>query len=278
MCFPGDMESEDERDISDVRMGRALARHRDFSRLTQEQLAKKLSISKGYVSLLEQGKRTITEVLIQKFDENLKAEGRLVRLYRELYAPDQVDWLGELAKHQKASELIKEYQRLHVPGNLQTSGYATAIISSGAPWFSPEEVEERVKMRMERGKQLLALATPYYHVVLDDAVVRRPLAPPEVMAEQCAFLLEMHEKGRVMLQIYEWGQYPHPGVDGTFALIAAPAAPEVLHVESVLRGQTSDDPSTVRRYGMLFSRLQAAARTPDASADLLRNLIKEYSA
>jgi hypothetical protein len=29
---------------------------------------------------------------------------------------------------------------------------------------------------------------------------------------------------------------------------------------------------------MLFSRLQAAARTPDASADLLRNLIKEYSA
>lgn len=259
-------------------MGRALARQRKAIRMTQEALGNRVGVSKGLISHFEQGKRTIAESLAGEMDDALRAEGRLRRLHRELFAPDQVDWLGELARHQQQAEVIREYQRLHVPGNIQTPGYAKAVISSGAPWFSPEEVDERVKTRMDRARGLLALHTPHYHVVLDDAVVRRPLASPEVMAEQCEHLLELHEKGRVVLQVYKWGQYPHPGVDGSFALIAAPAAPEVLHVESILRGQTSDDPSTVRRYGMLFSRLQAAARTPDASADLLRTMIKEYSA
>ncbi|MDT0328482.1 helix-turn-helix domain-containing protein [Nocardiopsis lambiniae] len=271
-------DEKDERDRRDVRMGRALASQRTKMRMTQQGLAAKVRVSKGLISHFEQGKRRISPGLIGEIDVTLRAERRLTRLYQELYAPDQVDWLGQLAQHQREAELIKEYQRLHVPGNLQTPGYASGVIASGAPWFSPGEVEERVETRMSRAKDLLALQTPHYHVVLDDAVVRRLLVPPKVMAEQCTHLLEMAESGRVMLQVYEWGQYPHPGVDGSFALIAAPEAPEVLHVESVLRGQTSDDPSTVRRYGMLFSRLQAAARTPEASAGLLRNLIKEYSA
>ncbi|MFD3684451.1 Scr1 family TA system antitoxin-like transcriptional regulator [Nocardiopsis sp. NPDC058631] len=266
-----------EKDISDVRMGRALSRYRKGTGLTQEQLARRLKISKGLVSLFELGKRKVSAPLIAELDKHLRAEGRLIRVHKDLYAPDEVDWLGQLAQHQMEAELIREYQRLHVPGNLQSPSYAAAIISSGAPWFPPDEVDERVGTRRERAQRLLECPTPHYHVVLDDAAVRRPLAKPEVMREQCATLLEKLESGRVLLQMYEWGQYPHPGVDGSFALIAAPAAPEVLHVESVLRGQTSDDPSTVRRYGMLFSRLQAAARTPAASADLLRRLIEEYT-
>lgn len=258
-------------------MGRALARHRVAMRMTQEAVGKRVGVSKGLISHFEQGKRHVAESLAGELDDVLKAEGRLRRLHRELFAPDQVDWLGELARHQQEAEIIREYQRLHVPGNLQTKDYAAAVIGSGAPWFSPPEVVERAQARMERASQLLELQTPHYHVVLDDAVIRRPLAPPQVMADQCAHLLHLMGTGRVLLQVYKWGQYPHPGVDGSFALIAAPAAPEVLHVESILRGQTSDDPSIVRRYGMLYSRLQAAARTPEASADLLHDLIKEYS-
>ena len=258
-------------------MGRALSRYRKATRLTQDQLARKMKISKSLVSLFELGKRTVSAPLIAEFDKHLRAEGRLIRVHRDLYAPDEVDWLGQLAQYQMEAELIREYQRLHVPGNLQSPSYAAAIISSGAPWFPPDEVEERVSTRRQRAERLLELSTPHYHVVLDDAAVRRPLAAPAVMRDQCAALLDLIESDRVLLQLYEWGQYPHPGVDGSFALIAAPAAPEVLHVESVLRGQTSDDPSTVRRYGMLFSRLQAAARTPADSADLLRQLIEEYT-
>lgn len=272
------MEEDDKRDPRNVRMGRALARRRVAVRQTQERVGKHIGVSKGLISHFEQGKRHIAESLVDKLDKYLKAEGSLKRLHRELFAPEEVDWLGELARHQQEAEIIREYQRLHVPGNLQTKNYAAAIIASGAPWLTGSEVGENAETRIKRAEQLLDLQTPYYHVVLDDAVVRRPLAPPEVMAEQCAHLLELHEQGRVLLQIYKWGQYPHPGVDGSFALIAAPAAPEVLHVESILRGQTSDDPSRVRRYGMIFSRLQAVARSPEASADLLCDLIKEYSA
>jgi transcriptional regulator with XRE-family HTH domain len=271
------MEEHDERDISDVRMGRALAKARTDKGLTQAAIAVKLGCSKGLISHFEQGKRRITVPLVQEADRVLGAGGRLARLHRELYTPEEVDWLGQLAKHQQQAEVIREYHRIHVPGNLQTHGYATAVISSGAPWFSAEEVKLRASTRLTRAKRLLDGAMPHYHVVLDDAVIRRPVAAPEVMREQCAHLLDLQESGRVLLQLYEWGQYPHPGVDGPFSLIAAPASPEVLHVESVLRGQTSDDPATVRRYGMLFSRLQAAARTPAASADLLRKLIKEYA-
>lgn len=117
--------------------------------------------------------------------------------------------------------------------------------------------------------------TPHCHVVLDDAVVFRSVASPEIMAAQFEKLVKLMDSGRVMLQVYAWGQLPQLGLGGPFSLLSSANAPDVLYAESLYLGQTTDDPGRVRQYGMLFSELQARARSPGMTMDLLRKKVEE---
>ncbi|VEI88498.1 Uncharacterised protein [Nocardiopsis dassonvillei] len=79
-----------------------------------------------------------------------------------------------------------------------------------------------------------------------------------------------------MVQLHGWDQYPHAGLDGPFSLLTSSAAPELVHVESVYRGQNTDDLRDVHRFGMLFSRLQATARSPLESVKFLKEMRERY--
>jgi hypothetical protein len=213
---------------------------------------------------------------VEKADSALEADGRLVRLRIELYEPQQLDWLDKLHKLQEGAELIREYHNTLVPGLLQTPEYAAAVIAASAPWWSSDEVANRVQVRMSRSQKILQNPDVHYQVVLDDMVIKRPVGSSTVMVGQCKKLLALADEGRLVLQFHPWNQWPHPGLAGPLSLISSAAAPDVLHVESIYLGQTADDPAAVRRYGMLFSRLQVNARSQTETARFLRELIKEH--
>ncbi|NKY96702.1 helix-turn-helix domain-containing protein [Nocardiopsis alborubida] len=271
------MEEIDDRNVSDVRFGQALTRARKRSGKTQTALAGHLTCSKGHVSHIENGRRQLNEAEVEGVDNFLKAGGRLVRLYSELYEPEHVDWLGQLHELQAEAAVIREYHNSLFPGVLQAEPYSEAVFHAGAPWMSEAEVRERIRTRIERSKDVLRVDGPQYHVVLDDVVVRRPIGPNAVMRAQIDAVVKLAESGRIMLQMHEWGQFPHAGLDGPFSLLASPSAPELVHVESIYRGQTTDVPTEVRQFGVLFSTLQANARTPNASVAFLKEMSKEYA-
>ena len=270
------MGLDGERDVSDIRFGQALARLRKRAGKTQTALARFLECSKGHISHIECGYRRLAEVSVAGVDRELRAGGRLVHLYGELYAPQALDWLDKLHHLQAEAEIIREYHNSLVPGLLQRSRYAAAVIASGGPWLTRQEVEERAKTRMGRSNAILKSSLPYLNVVLDDMVVKRPVADPQVMWEQCHYLCELAESGRVVLQFFPWDSRPHAGLNGPMMLLSSATAPDVFHAESVYLGQSFDDPSTVRRYGMLFARLQANARPERESMRFLREVMKEY--
>jgi transcriptional regulator with XRE-family HTH domain len=270
------MERIEERDVTNVRFGQAMARARKRTGKTQEALARSLGCSKGHISHIECGYRRLAQVSVPEVDRELQAEGRLTRLYEELYEPHQLDWLDKLHHLQAEAELIREYHNTLVPGLLQTPEFAGAVIEAGGPWLKRAEIEERVAARMQRSKAILEMDTPHLNVVLDDMVVKRPVATPQVMLGQCKKLLQLAESQRVVLQFYPWDSRPHAGLNGPLTLLSSGTAPDVLHAESVYLGQSFDDPAAVRRYGMLFARLQANARSQSESARFLQEVMREY--
>jgi transcriptional regulator with XRE-family HTH domain len=266
------------KDVSNVRFGRALSSTRKAQGMTQDTLARALGCSKSHVSNLERGDRKMSIPDVQTADKSLKAKGRLVKLHRDLYEGPGPDWLDKLADLQQESELIRESHPSLIPGLLQTPGYARAVIAAGGPWITSDEVKALVEARTNRAKRILGADTPHYHVVVDESVVTRPVGERAIMREQLAGLHDLAVSGRVVLQIHPFRAWPHHGLDGPFSLLTNATAPDVVHVESAHRGQTTDEPDTVRRYAMIFGRLQASAMSPVDTVDYLRKALEEERA
>ncbi|USY19332.1 helix-turn-helix transcriptional regulator [Nocardiopsis exhalans] len=274
--MPNDKKPPDGRNPSDVRFGAALMRQRKKQGRTQKWLADQLGCSPEHIGNVENGRCPLNVARVDKADYFLQARSALARQYAELYQPETVDWLDEFHSLQKSAHFIREYHSTLVPAAFQNADYARAVIKASAPWFSSATVDERVELRESQGREVLKDDTPYYHVVLDDAVVLRSVAFPKVMADQFVRLAELMESGRIMLQVYSWERLPQLGLGGPFSLLSSGNAPDVLYAESLYLGQTTDDPGRVRQYGMLFSELQARARSPGATIDLLRKKAEEF--
>ncbi|MFD7368864.1 Scr1 family TA system antitoxin-like transcriptional regulator [Nocardiopsis alba] len=261
---------------SDVRFGAALMRARKKRGHTQQWLADQLKCSSAHIGNVENGHCPLNPARVDKADEALEANGVLARQYAELYQPETVDWLDEFHSLQKSAHFIREYHPNIVPAAFQTPDYARTVIRASAPWFSSREVDERAELRKLQGEVILKNEKPHYHVVLDDAVVRRGVASPSVMADQFDALAKLVQSGRIILQVYPWEILPQLGLGGPFSLLSSIDAPEVLYAESLYLGQTTDDPGRVRQYGMLFSELQARARSPEATIELLMKKAEEF--
>ncbi|MDT0331762.1 helix-turn-helix domain-containing protein [Nocardiopsis lambiniae] len=271
------MEKVDKKDISNARFGQAIAHWRKKRGLTQLNVANLLGYTKGFISQIECGWKKLDQSKVDDLDGFLRAAGRLVKLYEDLYSPERLDWQEQVHLLQAEAELIRQYSCVLIPGNFQTLAYAKAVFESGAPWLSKADIEKKATVRIERSSQVIRSGGPQYHVVLDDMTVLRPVASDQVMREQIDALIQLSLSGRVQLQLYRWGPLPHVGPDGPFSLIASPSAPEVLHAESVYLGQTTDEPHMVRQFVTLFSRLQANARSVRESVDYLRHVKGAYA-
>lgn len=70
---------------------------------------------------------------------------------------------------------ISEYAAHVVPGLLQTKDYARAVLSLDTLLSGEEQLEERVAARLGRQERLASSDRPNLWVVLDEAVLRRPV-------------------------------------------------------------------------------------------------------
>ncbi|MGH3625187.1 MAG: Scr1 family TA system antitoxin-like transcriptional regulator, partial [Sciscionella sp.] len=70
------------------------------------------------------------------------------------------------------SQGVRNYESLFVPGLLQTEDYARAVICGGLSMASQQEVEARVRSRMERQLVLTKYNPLKLWAILDEAALR----------------------------------------------------------------------------------------------------------
>jgi len=79
-------------------------------------------------------------------------------------------------------------------------------------------VEGRIDFRVKQQALLTRPDPPELHVVLDEAVLRRPVGSVAVMRHQLERLLEWIERPNVVLQILRFAAGEHAGMDGSFVI------------------------------------------------------------
>ncbi|QMU74365.1 helix-turn-helix domain-containing protein [Streptacidiphilus sp. P02-A3a] len=175
------------------------------------------------------------------------------------------------------AQAVRNYESLFIPGLLQTEDYARAVIRGGLPSANARQVEQRVQARMERKTVLAKDAPLQLWAIIDESALRRMSGGPTVMRDQMNHLLSAMAEPYLTLQVIPFGAGSHPGMPGSFALISFPDAddPEIVYIDSMAGDMFLESGADVNRYGLIFDTLRAVALSPDDSASLIAELLKD---
>lgn len=256
--------------------GAELRRLRLAAGLSLDALAKKLHRSKAFLSDIERRETPVTPGLSEQLDAFFETDGLFLRLYpaaRKDVHPDRYRRFMEL---DAKAEQIEEYAAHVIPGLLQTPEYARALITDGSLDIPPEEVEARIIARLKRQERFIGLGRPRYWVVLDEAVLRRPIGGRKVMTGQLKMLLKAVEERVITLQVVLFEQGVHHALGGSLALLTLPNRSLVAYLEGIKFGELVEDPLDAVEFELAYDRLRAVALSPEASVGMIHAAIEEF--
>lgn len=171
---------------------------------------------------------------------------------------------------ESAADEMHNFETIVVPGLLQTEAYARTMISSGARRPTPDAVEQRVAVRVERQK-LIASGRLKFVAVMDEAVLHRQIGGPEVMHEQLTAMLALAKLHNVTLQVIPFREGAYASMLSSFAILNYPDIPSVVYIEG-LTGDLYAEGDDVQRCTTVFSELRSSALSPSASTAMIKKI------
>jgi transcriptional regulator with XRE-family HTH domain len=210
-------ESIDQRAES---IGASLARWRKKKRLTGQALADRVGMSQAKISRLENGVVAAEPSDVRLLAEELGMPATQVERLVELaeHADDRLtDWISagtdsaglqrEIGRIEAAAKELRVFQPAVVPGLMQTSEYARAVMSDaknevtdGRFVDSAVAVSEGVNARMQRNEILLA-PDHEFHFLITEQVLRNRVCEPAEMIGQIHRMREVAAAPNVHLLI-----------------------------------------------------------------------------
>jgi transcriptional regulator with XRE-family HTH domain len=265
------------------RLARMLRQLRDDAGLTIDQVAEKLELSASTVSRMETAQVGVRardlRPLLDVYGVTGAQREELLQITRERR---QQPWWQEYrdlpnileAKFEDEASSISQYSAQLVPGLLQTEAYARAVLGAIRLDAKPGDIERRLELRIARQARLTSEHAPEYWVVIDEAVPRRQVGGPTVMADQLRRLIDAAELPTMTLQVLPFSSGEHAGMDGEFTILRYrdPADPDVVYIENTGGDMYIEEADVTRRYNSIFDHLRAAAQNPSESVRTLGTL------
>jgi hypothetical protein len=272
-------------------LGRQLQALRETAGLTYQQAADAIYASEWTIRRIEAGKGAlkplnIKSLLVAYGVTDVREIGAFLGLARDAsrpgwwhsYSDVLPEWFKVAVGLEESASLIRAYEPQVVPGLLQTRAYARAITEASFPSAAGEDLDRRVALRLARQDLLRRPAPPEYWVVLEEAVLRRPIGGSEVMRGQVGHLIEAASRPNVTVQVLPFSAGWHPAMYGMFNIFRFPdeAMPDVVYSEGLTSACYLNKPEETGKYTQALDRMAAQAATPDQAIIILRQILKEY--
>jgi transcriptional regulator with XRE-family HTH domain len=264
-----------------------LRRLREAAGVTIDQVAERLECSASKISRIETGQSGVTtrdvRDILQVYGVPEGEADVLLQFSREAR---QKGWwhlygavlTGAYVGLEAAADAIRAYEALVVPGLLQTEDYARAMFRAGRPDIDSVEIDKRVRVRMAR-QSLLTQDEPLdLWIVLDEAVLHRPVGGQSVMRRQFDHLVTSAEQPNITLQVLPFSAGAHAGMDGTFSMLLYEEPPNqnVVFAANAAGGLFLEKEEELHRFAFIFDHLRASAMRPEESLALIARLSKEF--
>ncbi len=268
-------------------LGERLFQLRERAGVDMKTAARYVGTSPSTLSRIENGKQSAQVSFVRNWailyrvpeigDELADlAERASASTWRAKYKAGAEPWFREmLAREAIASEIhIFEVELIH--GLLQTEGYIRAFRAAAIPDPIEEETARLVKFRLARQEHLADGGMPRLRVVLNEAVLLRPVGDRATWREQLERLLEAATRPEVDIQVLPFSAGPHPAMGVPFTTITVNEHPglDAVYLEDDRTGRELTREGELRRYREIFDRLTSVSWSPEKSVAYISTLAR----
>ncbi|MED7948031.1 helix-turn-helix domain-containing protein [Streptomyces sp. BE303] len=236
--------------------------------ITGRELAVRCGWSESKSSRIENGKTPPADADIRAWCTACGADGRITDLIAANRNADSmyVEWrrlqrtgLRHLQESSvplyRATRRFRAYCSNVVPGFLQTSGYAAALLSSIAAFrHTPNDVSEAVASRLARS-QIIYEPDHSFALLIEESVLHYQIGDPGVMAGQLGHLLAVMSLPSVSLGIIPFGRRRNMWAVEMFTMFDESR----VHVELLSAAVTVTAPGEISDYQKAFGEFSKHA-------------------
>jgi transcriptional regulator with XRE-family HTH domain len=256
-------------------LAKELRRLREEHGLTQQEVAEGLKWPREKVGRIETAATSVSTADLRRLlaqydvaDEESIAEfeRRAVSAqrpgwneYKGLLRGRYMTYLG----FEEVATMMRQYHLSLIPGLLQTRAYMREILTHVSE-VSPRDVRRLIEARTRRQELLTAEGRPTFKIIMDEAVLHRPVGGSRLWRDQLEHLLKSSQLDGVNLMLLPFSAGPHPGLKGAFNLLTFDDAPydDLLYIENSEGDRMDrDEDDVVAEYLQIFEELESKSLT-----------------
>ncbi|GAA4451476.1 helix-turn-helix domain-containing protein [Phytohabitans houttuyneae] len=272
-------------------VGAQLRQLREERGLTRAEAGETIRASESKLSRMELGRvgfkvRDVKDLLtLYGVDDETEREAVLARVRQanepgwwQPYSDVTPNWFQRYLGLEATASLIRTYEVAFVPGLLQTEEYARAVMRLNHGVGQLEEVERRVRLRLERQQVLTRPDPPRLWAVVDEAALRRPVGGKRVMRDQLESLISVVIKApNVSLQVVPLAAGGYAAAGSPFTILRFPQAslPDVVYMEQLAGALYLDKREDVDHYFDAVNRLFVEAAPVRDTVRILDRIIHD---
>ncbi|MEU3827930.1 helix-turn-helix domain-containing protein [Streptomyces sp. SID486] len=190
--------------------------------------------------------------------------------YRGVLPPTYRDFISL----ESQASVMRTLETTVVPGLLQTPEYARAVTRAAVKDLAEDRLDTLVEVRLARQDVLRSDPPLVLSAVLDEAVLRREVGGPGVMARQLERLTEAARLPQVRLQVLPFAAGAHVGLTGPFVIFSFPSTSDldVVVLDQLTSSLYLERKEDLVAYSEAFSTLQFHALSPEESLDYIAGI------
>ncbi|MFC7882885.1 helix-turn-helix domain-containing protein [Streptomyces sp. NPDC057376] len=282
------MGTKREATARQLRLAAELRRLREASALSAREAAALLGVNSVQVSQIESATTGVSEQRLRRLTTHYDCtDAEFVDALVTMATDRTRGWWEEYRTHLPTSFLDLselEYHAtfrwdvdfLHVPGLLQVEEYARALFSRRVPELPEEDLEMRVRHRMQRRMIIDGERAIPYEALIHEAALRIRVGGRSTSRAQLAHIVELSEAEHVTVRVIPFDLEEF--ADVTAAMVYAGGA--VPKLDTVVRDGPHgtlfiDSEPQLGVFRTLFRRVKAVSLTPERSRDFIHRLVKE---
>ncbi|MFF7922785.1 helix-turn-helix domain-containing protein [Streptomyces mirabilis] len=271
-----------------MRLAVELRRLRDAAGLTAREAAALLGVSSAQISQIESGLTGVSEKRLRRLAAHYVCTDEVFIDALVAVATDRTrGWWEEyrgalptpfldLAELEHHATFLREVQFLYIPGPLQTEDYAHAIFCDRIPELPQEEIELRVRHRMQRKVILEGPDPTSYAALVHEAALHIRVSDRTASRAQLVRLAELSEADHITVRVIPFNL---DGFGGTWTpmMLAGGAVPKLdTAVRDAPHGTAFiDSEAQLGVLRALFRKMEAVSLDPARSRDVIYRLTKE---
>jgi transcriptional regulator with XRE-family HTH domain len=262
-------------------IGSQLRAHREAAGVKGAEIAKRIGRSGGTISKWESGdlipRPSEIYYMLEIYGVRDEERDTLMRRAEEARQPgiSEVDVSVSTADHiwlESRAWRIETFQTIVVPGLLQTPEHAREVLMAWNPTASIERIERAIAARELRQRRLTGDDPLELSVILDEAVLRRPVGGAQTARAQLECLAERAALPNVDIRVVPFSAGAHAGLTGAFDVLQFRDEGDVVFVETRGGHMYLDRPAP---FADALRRLEAVALSAQKSTAMIEAIAGE---